>query len=281
MFSLSRQGFARQAIAERIAKAWHACERWLLVITFASQAGCMSCFHPVEPPQPHLADACQTVPVACRNHVHVFLMNGLDPTNYGNLTGLRDYVQELGFSKTYYGQLFHAAWFEREIRRIHEDDPDARIVLIGFSLGVQEMHSVAEDLNQDGIPVDLLVFLSGNHPVWFMPCERPANVHRVVNILASGAMKAFGVRAYAENVRLPDDTWHFGSPTHPYTLEKLSEELTALALTVPLREVVREVKPSEEEAPTPRPVKPETQGPRDEWDFLKPVSFLQREQRSQ
>jgi hypothetical protein len=266
----------------------------LLALGLASQAGCLSCMHPVEPPEPHFSDACQTVPVGCRNHVYVFLMNGLDPINYGNLTGLRDYVQELGFGKTYYGQLFHAGWFEKEIRRIHQDDEDARVVLIGFSLGVQQMHSVAKDLNEEGIPIDLLIFLSGNHPVAFMPEDRPANVHRVVNILASGSMKAYGVREYAENVRLPEDTWHFGSPTHPYTLEKLSEELAALALTVPLREIVRPQQPpdeeapkprpvkppSDEEAPKPRPVKPPSQIPTDEWDFLKPVSFLQREHRS-
>jgi hypothetical protein len=253
---------------------------WMLAAGLASQTGCLSCMHPVEPPEPHYADGCQTVPVACRNHVHVFFMNGLDPVNYGNLTGLRDYVQELGFGKTYYGQLFHAGWFEKEIRHIHQDDPDARVVLIGFSLGVQEMHSVAEDLNKDHIPIDLLVFLSGNHPVWFMPSDRPANVQRVVNILASGGMKSFGVREYAENVRLPEDTWHFGSPTHPYTLEKMSEELGALALTVPIREIVRPPEPLEDEAPTPRPVKPTKRGPRDEWDFLRPVTYLQREHRS-
>jgi hypothetical protein len=254
--------------------------KWLLALGLASQAGCLSCMHPVEPPEPHFGDVCQTVPVGCRNHVHVFLMNGLDPINYGNLTGLRDYVQDLGFSKTYYGQLYHAGWFEKEIRRLHQEDPDARVVLIGFSLGVQEMHSVAKDLSAEGIPIDLLVFLSGNHPVAFMPENRPANVHRVVNILASGSMKAYGVREYAENVRLPEDTWHFGSPTHPYTLEKLSEELAALALTVPLREIVRPAQPSDEEAPTPRPIKPPSRKSSDEWDFLKPVSFLQREHRS-
>jgi hypothetical protein len=252
----------------------------LLAVGLASQAGCLSFMHPVEPPSTHIADACQTVPLGCRDHVHVFLMNGMDPINYGNLTGLRDYVQELGFSKTYYGQLYHAGWFKKEIRRIHQDDPDARVVLIGFSLGVQELHSVAKDLSAEDIPIELLVFLSGNHPVAFMPEDRPANVHRVVNILASGGMKAYGVREYAENVRLPDDTWHFGSPTHPYTLEKLSEELAALALTVPLREIVRQPQPSDEEAPTPRPVKPPAHKTPDEWDFLKPISFLQREHRS-
>ena len=64
----------------------------------------------------------------------------------------------------------------------------------------------AKDLNEEGIPIDLLVFLSGNHPVAFMPEDRPANVQRVLNILASGSMKAYGVREYAENVRLPEDT---------------------------------------------------------------------------
>jgi hypothetical protein len=201
-------------------------------------------------------------------------MNGLDPVNYGNLTGLRDYLHKAGYRKTYYGQLYHANWFAKEIYRIHEEDPDARLVLVGFSLGVNFLDALSETLNKHGIAVDLLVFLSGNHPVWPMPAERPANVARVINVLSSGSMKYWGERPWAENVRL-SSTWHFGSPTHPSTLERLTEELDLLSAAVPVHPPVEEPKlPFIEEAPTPRPAKIEPAARRTDWDFLKPASSL-------
>src|SRR5205807_8442325 len=83
-----------------------------------------------------------------------------------------------------------------------------------------------------------------------------------------------GERDWAENVRR-DDAWHFDSPTHHYSLETLSQELSALAATVPVIEPMeQQIKPLEE-TPTPRPLKKiEETAQRDEWDFLKPVSQL-------
>src|SRR5262249_14970241 len=154
-----------------------------------------------------VAEPCQAVPKACRGHVHVFLMNGLDPMNYGNLIGLRDYLQELGFCKTYYGQLYHLWWFESEIRRLHTEDADAHFALIGFSLGSNVVYEIARAVERYGVHIDLLVFLSGNHFASPMPHRRPENVGKVVNLLASGVMASRGERDWAENVRL-DSTMH-------------------------------------------------------------------------
>jgi hypothetical protein len=246
----------------------------LLALALAGASGCLGFLHPVGAPPAEVAESCQTVPRACRGHVYVFLMNGLDPMNYGNLTGLRDYLQGLGFCKTYYGQLYHLWWFENEIRRLSKEDPDAHFALIGFSLGCNLAYDIARAVERDQVHIDLLVFLSGNHPVAPMPHERPENVGKVVNLLAAGVMATRGDRDWAQNVRL-DSTLHFGSPTHPTTLKLLSEELTTVAASVPAADLPPPpAPPAADEAPTPRPVKPNTSARKDEWDFLKPVSRL-------
>src|SRR5437764_243197 len=49
------------------------------------------------------------------SYVYVFVVNGLDPLNYGNLTGLRDHIRALGFEHVFFGQLYHAGWIKKEI----------------------------------------------------------------------------------------------------------------------------------------------------------------------
>ncbi len=247
----------------------------LLTAAGAAASGCIGFLHPVHS-EPDVVAACKPLPKCCRDHVYVFLMNGLDPVNYGNLTGLCDYIQDLGFCKTYYGQLYHLWQFKHEIRKIHEQDPDAHFVLVGFSLGCNYVHSLAESVAKDDIKIDLIVWLSGNHPVEPMPHHKPDNVCRVVNMLASGLMWTRGERDWAENQRL-EHTLHFGAPTHPQTLAMLSRELCAIASTVPVVEPPVPPAPANpEQAPPPRPVKVFKTAQRDEWDFLKPVSTLTR-----
>jgi hypothetical protein len=248
----------------------------LLALSLTATSGCMGFLHPVDTTHAQIEETCKTLPKCCRDHVYVFLLNGLDPFNYGNLTGVRDYLQGLGLTRTYYGQCYHAWQFENEIRRVHEHDADAHFVLIGFSVGVNVVDSMARTVQKDGIYIDMLVFLSGNHPVWPMPKDQPANVGRVINLLADGCMGKRGERAYAENYRL-QKTLHFGSPTHPTTLEMLARELTCLVQMVTVTEPMPGPGPqSSDEAPTPRPVRIPISTQKDEWDFLKPVARLSK-----
>ena len=109
--------------------------RLVLVLELAGASGCLSFLHPVAPPTTACLEAGAAVPMDCRDHVHVFLINGVDPCRLANLVGVRDYVKSLGYINTYYGELTDWWWFLREVRRVHLEDSDARIVVIGYSAG--------------------------------------------------------------------------------------------------------------------------------------------------
>jgi hypothetical protein len=240
----------------------------LPVLAVAPAAGCLGKLHPVPPPTPEELHACAAVPQPCRNHVYVFLVHGLDPLDYANLTGVREHLNALGYIKTYQGQLYHGCHFAREIRRLHADDPDARFALVGFSLGANVARDIANAVADDGIHIDLLVYLGGN-TLDNDPEDRPANVGKVVNILARGWVWNGADIADAENVEYTD-VYHFGSPTHPHTLEVLSRELLAAAGNVPI--VVSKPAPAvPEQAPAPRPADDEAG---DDWNFLRPSAGI-------
>jgi hypothetical protein len=231
----------------------------------------MAYLHPVDAAKIEQTSACLTLPIGCRDHVYVFFVHGMDPLNYANMTGVRDYVNELGFGKTYLGQMYHAPYFGREIHRIAREDPEARFVLIGFSFGANLVRDLAISAKKDDIPIDLLIYLGGN-TLENKPKDQPENVGRIVNILAGGLIWNGDTLDRAENIQVPD-VWHFGSPTHAHTLNTLARELAVVASRVPF--VEQSFPPSQEEpAPTPRPVPTTKTGPLDEWDFLKPSSHL-------
>lgn len=256
-------------------RRWQLLGRGLLLAGLAGAPGCLSCFHPIEPPCPELLESCRSLPRRGRGHVYIFFVDGIDPTNCANLTGVRDYVQALGFIKTYYGQCFHALWFRSEIRRLHQEDPDARFVLVGFCVGANTVRSLAHSVLADNIFIDLVVYLDGN-TLQNVPSNRPENATRVVNILADGCIWN-GVQIEGADNHCLKDTGHFGTPSHQLTLETLAQELAQVAALVPVAEPPETAPlPSSETAPTPRPVKPRSSDARDEWDFLKPVTSLSR-----
>ncbi|HKI33922.1 MAG TPA: hypothetical protein VKA46_18860 [Gemmataceae bacterium] len=239
--------------------------RWPRIVIFClvavgclSGSGCIWGLHPIEPPPPEVHTVCKAYPPCCRQHVYIFIVHGMDPFDWANLAGLRDYVQTLGFHKTYYGQMYHTLTFDKEIRRVHAEDPSARFVLVGFSFGANMVRYLANSAKADGIPIDLLVYFGGN-TLHNEAYDQPENAARIINILASGCIWNGAWMDRAENVH-ETDRWHFGSPSHPQSVEMLTRELAVVASQV---EVVEEAA-----APPPPPSHP------GEWDFLKPVSRL-------
>jgi hypothetical protein len=198
---------------------------WMLVFGLtAPSAGCLGFLHTIKEPT---ATACQDLPAPCREHIHVFLIDGLDPCDLANLRGVRDYVNALGFQNTRYGQFYDAEPFGDEIRRIHKDDAAARFVVIGFSLGARRARGMVESLQGDGVHVDLLVYLDGKSLMYVSP-DAPGNVDRVLSAVGPGVVWTAPQLPGADNVVL-SDVWHFGVPSHPRTLEALARELAMVA----------------------------------------------------
>jgi hypothetical protein len=245
---------------------------WLLAAGLASGSGCASFFHSVEPAKAECALTCQELPKCCRDHVYIFLVHGVDPLDFANLAGVREFLLDLGFNKVYYGQLYHASRFANEIRKIHQEDAEAHFVLIGFSFGANMVRNICHNVDGDGVTISLLVYMGGN-TLKNIPEDQPENAGRLVNILASGCIWNGAQMDAAENIH-ETDVYHFGTPTHRRTLRLFADELANVAASVPIVEEEIKAMPSAEDEPTPRPVRPSQTVQRDDWDFLKPVTFL-------
>jgi hypothetical protein len=201
---------------------------------FAS-GGTGTLLHPLEEPQ-HLR-----YPASCydgtgrlaKEHVYIFGVNGLNPMCLGNFNGMLNYLRKEGFTNTYFGQMYTYYWYANSIREIRRRDPQARIVLIGFSLGANSVKSVANDLAKDGTKVDLLIYLVGDF-VYNTPDSRPANVARVINVRAKGLVLSGGDLLFngadldhAQNHKL--ECRHILVPSRRETLTLVMEELLNLA----------------------------------------------------
>ena len=186
--------------------------------------------HPVPGPPPCLLAACQALPDCARDHVYIYLINGLDPLELLNFRGVQDYIQALGFCHAYYGQMWHVPACLRHIRRTQAADPQARFVLIGDSLGANLARDMTCWLQEDGIPVQVLIYLGGD-TVFNKRKNRPANACRVVNVRAWGLVFLGGGLCNGQeidgcaNYRLPGFVRHANVPQNPYWLNLLGREL--------------------------------------------------------
>ncbi len=211
-----------------------------IVCVVGLTAGCAQASGVIAAPPP--AGPVQAAPpAACqRDHVYVFLVNGLDPFFFCQFNKMPDYVRSLGYEHVEMGQMTVKGKFLDEIRGVRAADPSARIVLLGFSTGANTVCQMSHTLENDGCSVDLLVYLGG---CWMFnyPSSRPENAVRIVNIRDSGLVTATGGLLHgdaldgAENVKIPGVTLHLLTPINPVTQETLARELAAQAAAVPVR----------------------------------------------
>ena len=245
---------------------------WFAALCLATGPGCLSFVHSLDlPPKDQITQG-EAIPAPCRHHVHIFLIHGMDPLDLANLNGLTEYIQQLGYLKTHYGQLYHLWDFKRDMRLIHQQDPQARFVLIGFSFGANLVRELANSVKDDGILIDLLVYLGGN-TLENTPPNQPEHCMQIVNILAAGCIWNGCTMDRAINMHVTN-VWHFGSPTHPRTRELLARELAVVASHVSYDDKAPPIPAEwEDEIPQPRRLTPEqaqqlsSQLP-PEWRFL-------------
>lgn len=172
------------------------------------------------------------LPSEAKQHVYLFFLNGIDPLEFGNLSGLRDFCRDLGFAKSWYGQFYHRWYFQRVIEDIHQRDPEARLAIIGFSAGALAARDLAHALNREDIAVDLLVYIGGA-TLTNSRRSRPENVRRLIHIRANDPIFRGWAIEGADNLKC-EDAWHFGTPMHPETRRLLAEALGEVAGRIPV-----------------------------------------------
>jgi hypothetical protein len=170
-----------------------------------------------------------------RMHTCVIFINGVDPANLGNFYGLSQFVKAHGYPQTHFGQLCHGNYYLKVIRQLHELDPQARIVLVGFSGGAYVVRNMANTLKSEGIPVDLLAYIGGDM-IYNNDHSQPHNVCRILNITGHGFCLTGGDLFFrgdtlerAMNVYIPVN--HFSLPSHHDTIEALMQGLAEVATT--------------------------------------------------
>jgi hypothetical protein len=199
-------------------------QRWLAIGVVAialSASGCMTCCHDGY----HLARVagpeCE-LPTCQRNDVYVFAISSLNPVSVVALDGLREQLNRLGFAKVSTGQTIHTGWMAREMRRIHEADPDAQFVVIGFESGSSSAVDLADKVAAKGIPVGGVVVIATDGTA---PASRQG-----LNVLALGKVEDLG-QANAESV---PNVATYGLATDARTVEAVGNLLKVVATSVPV-----------------------------------------------
>ena len=169
----------------------------------------------------------------CPEQVYIFAINGIDPWCLGKFDGLCKQLKDQGFTNTYFTQFYADHGFAQKIRGIRAQNPQARIVLMGFSMGCNYARALANRLGDDGIHVDLMVYVAGDC-IRNVPTSCPGNVGQVLNIRSHGLILAGGDLIWngaeldgATNRRI--NTRHMLTPGHPQTFQWIMEELSAVA----------------------------------------------------
>jgi hypothetical protein len=192
--------------------------RWLLLLGLLT-VGCaitQHCHRPAEISAPCLAP-----------DVHIVIIHGLDPLDVGNLRGLRNNIASWGYAYPTLVQFYEGGKAVREIIRLKEANPQAHILLFGFSAGASTSSWVINRLHHHhGIDVDTVVYSAG---ITLLDVEynRPSFVGKIIHIRDGGRLIPGMNLTGAENYRFRD-VWHFGSPMHPNTLAILQNELATL-----------------------------------------------------
>ena len=167
------------------------------------------------------------------HHTYIFIVNGLDPLFLGKLNKFSASIQAAGFRNVYLLPMRGQSKTEKKICNVRQSDPAAKIVLMGYSWGANEVRSICHNLKKKDIYIDLLVYLGGDM-VGNRPYSRPDNALKVLNVNAHGLMILGGDLFWngndidgATNVRL--GCLHLWIPKNPKALDLVLNEIADVA----------------------------------------------------
>ena len=143
--------------------------------------------------------------------------------------GMAHFLETAGFPNVYYTSQWAAHEYVDRICEIKAADPRARVVLIGYSMGVRFARKLARQVKERGITIDMMICLdifAFNHN----PEYSPDDAAQIVNIITEPRLGIFGSELLpgARNYQFLGIR-HVKVPTDPKILERVLEELRTLA----------------------------------------------------
>jgi hypothetical protein len=184
--------------------------------------------HPLPSNEPIICQQCRSLPQEAKDHIYIFLVNGVDPLYSANLNGLCAYLHSLGFAHTEAVRMISAFTLRDRILDIRASDLKARFVLLGYSAGANCVRSLAQGFNGDNLTIDLMIYLGRVTPL-DTEYSRLGNGCRIVNI--TGGWIVTGEIYGARNEHVP--VGHYALPSSARTIEILVEELVSLSGCTP------------------------------------------------
>ncbi len=215
----------------------------------AGLSGCTTCCHRAGD-QALVPESCPEYSVDRRAKVYAILFRGFDPLHVSYVEKLREELNCHGFAKVYCVDFYHELFIEGEIKRILCETPDARFVVVGYSLGAGVAESLTARVTQYGVPVDALVEIA---PAYLPFTTSPADLSRVGRhlIIANAYTQPPICRTRAEVLNLTGAGF-FTMPSNPVTVQMVRDILMASAEHVP--SISHDVQPTLPLVDDPAPV---------------------------
>jgi pimeloyl-ACP methyl ester carboxylesterase len=170
-------------------------------------------------------------PPEALDRVYVILVES--PVDVPQLGGLPDVccaMRSMGVLNTFYFDPFKhgtGCALADFIRDIRENDPDSRIMLVGWSMGCASVKNALEHLEYDGQSVETVVYLDSSTLKFLPPEDHPQNYERAVMIYRKDHTAPDG---YPRSEEVVVNHWfHLAIPRHPTTMNQLVLEAIRLA----------------------------------------------------
>ena len=173
-------------------------------------------------------------PEESREHVYViFVESPVDVGRWGGLPELTEYFQECGIRHTYYFNPYKEGINGKNlaefVRQIH-CDPEARVMLVGWSYGSVISLKAIRDLAESGTYIDTMVYLDSFSLRLTGGESQPDNVGKTVLIYRSHLNPPKGFTC--PDTHYIDVLSHLNLPMAPHTVDVLLSEAACLASSV-------------------------------------------------
>lgn len=200
-----------------------------LLLLFAALTTAGGCAATV-PAHCHDCRLCE-LPEPAKTNLHLILVESIiDPTSVGGMPSVQQHLMEHGLGNVERFDMMTggtATELAAQVRSIRDAKPDCQIMLVGWSAGCTQIYNAMNELSQEGVYVDSVVYLDSLFINIVDVSTYPDNVGHNV-LIYRHQRRAPKSLPNTDIYRIPL-VCHYSIPTEPKTLEIIHNEILRLA----------------------------------------------------